>query len=58
MQNCQYFLEGAKPVLQGNDSPLTNQAFLIRGRPNSKIFLPGLRKLFKRGKFFVVPEMS
>ena len=31
-------------------------AFLIRGGPNSEIFHEGLRKLFKRSKFFVVPK--
>ena len=35
--------------------------FFIRGRPNSDIFLPDLRKLvplFKKGKFFVALKMS
>ena len=31
-------------------------AFLIRGGPNSEIFLSDLRKLFKRDKFLGMPE--
>ena len=32
--------------------------FLIMGGPNSEIFLSHFRKLFKRGKSFVVPKIS
>ena len=47
---CQYFLHF---YVTGPDP-----AFLIRGRPNSEIFLSGLRELFQKVQFFVVLKIS
>ena len=38
--------------------PEVDPAFLVSAAPNSEIFLSGLRELFKRDKYFVVPKMS
>ena len=35
-----------------------DSAFLVRGRPNSEIFLSDIRELFQRVQFFVVSKSS
>ena len=38
--------------------PEVDPAFLVSAATNSEIFLSGLREIFKRDKYFVVPKIS
>ena len=54
-QDAKYavFETGVKRLLGRYTFAGANPAFVIRGGPNSEHFLSNLRKLLKRGKFFL-----